>query len=321
MYKLPPARSTGLGIGRCLLVCLITTLFYLNAEASEPLSSSVEAKKEQEKAPETFYLGKVTSNPRKHYKRVQPMASYLAPKLGYAQGAATFTRSLHDMVQVIKQGKVDMFSGSAYEVAIIMQSGAGELIALKSKRGVNQYRTVIAVRTDSGIDSIEQLRGKTIAFEDPDSTSAYRVPFMELSEAGYQLREHRARPSNKDVIHYRFSGSEQNSSAWLYRGTVDAIALSDLDWANSKNVPIFQRDEFKIIYSSAPIPRALELVRTDMPDETKTQLQKILLDLHEDRQAEFAMSAYHGTTEFSPISETTAAYLARLASYYKNQEL
>ena len=41
-------------------------------------------------------------------------------------------------------------------------------------------------RADSGITSIEQLEGKSLAYADPNSTSGYLVPRFELKRAGYE---------------------------------------------------------------------------------------------------------------------------------------
>jgi len=263
-------------------------------------------------------LGKVTSNPQKQYKRIQPMAELLAAELGYDKGLSLFTRNIEGMLQKLHNGEVDVFTGSAYEAAILIHSGAGEVLALKHKEGVHEYRSIVVVRSDSGIDSIDQLRGKTIAFEDEDSTSAFRVPRMEMEKAGLKLTEDGISSPVDELVHYRFSGSEQNSSAWLYRGTVDAIALSNLDWARSDNVPAFQQERFKIIFSSRPIPRAVEVVRASMSQTARADLRQALINLQPDGEVTAIMRAYHKTTQFSPVDSDTIIYLEELADYYSN---
>lgn len=263
-----------------------------------------------------FKLGKVTSNPLKQHQRLKPMADYLAEQLQAAKADTVFAKDIGEMQQRMLSGDVDLFTGSAYEAAMLIKSKAGEAMALKFKEGVKEYKAIIVVRKDSGIDSLDQLKGRIIAFEDPDSTSAFRVPLIELKKAGLELAESRTRPADRKVLNYRFSGSEQNSSALLYREAVDAIALSDKDWERGDNVPRFQREQFRIIHSSPAIPRAIEVVRSSMRQETKNRLQKTLLNLHKDTDNSGIMKAYHKTSEFGSVSGETLGYLQELGNYF-----
>jgi len=265
-----------------------------------------------------FRLAKVTSNPLKQHQRLQPMADLLAEKMQLKKGDTLFAKNILAMQEKLESGDVDLFTGSAYEAAALIESGVGEALALKFKEGTSEYKSIIVVHEDSNIETIGQLNGKLIAFEDPDSTSAFRVPFIELKNAGLKLAESRYKPADHKVVHYRFSGSEQNSSALLYRRTVDAIALSNLDWTRNENVPDFQRNQFKIIHSSPPIPRAIEVIRSSLDKDTKARLQEILLNLHKDKKASRVMRSYHKTTEFSPVSNETLTYLEKLGKYFKN---
>lgn len=300
--------------GRALFTRFFSILPLLALPLASMATPSISA---DEKQAGIFQLGKVTNNPLKQNKRMQPMADLLATQLGYEKGLNTFTQNVQDMQQKMQRSEVDLFTGSAYEAGVLIHSGVGEALALKSKEGKKDYRAIIVVRLDSSIQSVDQLGGKAIAFEDTDSTSAYRVPYIELSKAGFTLTEKHGKPRNNKHIHYRFSGSEQNSSALLYRGLVDAIALSDADWNKRENVPGFQKKQFRIIFTSQPIPRALEVVRSTLDEKTKNRLQQILLNLHKNEETEPVMALYHKTKEFSSVTEDTLQYLRELGEYFK----
>lgn len=302
----------------CFALCLMMSAPGFAETLEEPIRNN-QIKPDREMV---FQIGKITSNPLKQHKRIKPMADLLAAKLKITQGRTVFTKNVSAMKEKLESAEVDMFTGSAYEAAVLIQSGAGEALALKAKEGTKEYRSIIVVRADSSINSILQLAGKSIAFEDQNSTSAYRVPFIEFKSAGIKLIDSRNKPdraaTGNNLAHYLFSGSEQNSSALLYRGIVDAIALSDLDWNKADNVPEFQKAQFKIIHTSPPIPRAIEIVRTTMAEETKTRLRQILLNLHEDGSSKKIMKSYHTTSEFSRIPDNTLTYLRELGDHFKN---
>ena len=153
------------------------------------------------------------------------------------------------------------------------------------------------MRKDSGIETLQDLAGKTIAFEDPFSTSGYLLPTRAIESAGLRL-EAEAHAQSDASLRYRFSGSEQNSSALLFRGSVDAIALSDYDWLRANHVPDNQRTQCAIIHVSEPVPRAIELVRATMPEAEKQALRSFMLRMHLNPAQENALEDYHDTGRF-----------------------
>ncbi len=97
------------------------------------------------------------------------------------------------------------------------------IIAKDRWHGNTSYTSRIYVRKESGIKSLEELRGKTIAFVDPASASGYIYPMVMLIERG--LVQHRdPKTFFKDVV---FSGSHDAALLALLNGHVDAIASFD----------------------------------------------------------------------------------------------
>src|SRR3546814_520787 len=56
------------------------------------------------------------------------------------------------------------------------------------------YYSVLYVRADSPYKTLEDLKGKSLAFADPNSTSGYLVPAFELKENGFKPDEFFGRP-------------------------------------------------------------------------------------------------------------------------------
>lgn len=85
-----------------------------------------------------------------------------------------------------KQIEISSMGASGYAGAWLDTAGNVEpLVVPVEVDGSISYRSVVVVRTDSGIASVEQLRGKTLAWADPNSTSGYLIPRFELRRAGY----------------------------------------------------------------------------------------------------------------------------------------
>ena len=87
------------------------------------------------------------------------------------------------------------FGSAAYAQAWLITGGKVEPIVVEAdSEGSVAYYAVIAVKADSLYRSIEDLKGKSLAFADPNSTSAFVAPSYFLREQeidpGTFLRAH-----------------------------------------------------------------------------------------------------------------------------------
>jgi phosphonate transport system substrate-binding protein len=61
-------------------------------------------------------------------------------------------------------------------------------------------------RKDSGINTLEDMKGKKLGFADPDSTSGYLVPSVALpAQLGAPVEEYFAKPVSAAVTRTTFS--------------------------------------------------------------------------------------------------------------------
>ena len=79
---------------------------------------------------------------------------------------------------------------SAYAAMYIDNPNAVEpIITIKETDGSNGYKSAMYVRKDSNIYSIEDMKGKSVAWSDPNTTSGYLVPSFELHQRGINPSE------------------------------------------------------------------------------------------------------------------------------------
>jgi ABC-type phosphate/phosphonate transport system substrate-binding protein len=156
---------------------------------------------------------------------------------------------------------------------------------------------------DRAFSVVYLKQGRVLALEDPGSTTAIFLPRMCLSEnivAVQRLDSFKQRPA-PDKVGYVFSRQEINSSVWVHKGLVDAGAFNNQDWNKSDHMYKNMREGMKIIYRSDPIPRAFELVRTDLDPSIKERLKAILLKAHRDGNAQKALREYQSTRQFDEM--------------------
>ena len=93
-----------------------------------------------------------------------------------------------------KQIDASSMGASGYAGAWLDTNGGVEalFVARESDGGI-AYISVLVVRADSGITSLEQMRGKSLAWADPNSTSGYLIPRSELRGAGIDINHYFSR--------------------------------------------------------------------------------------------------------------------------------
>ncbi|SON48705.1 phosphate/phosphite/phosphonate ABC transporter substrate-binding protein [Vibrio tapetis] len=265
-------------------------------------------------SPKKLVLGVISSNPKNAVKRSMPMARYLASNLshhGIEKGHVVVAKDHLQMSRWLVQGRVDIVSESVFSAQALVRRSEGELIARRWKSGVAEYSSVFFTLKDNSIHSFDDLVGKTVVFEDRESTSAFYIPAAVLIEQGYSLFEltsPRETPP-PGTIGYLFadelttSGGEINMYTWVYNGIVAAAAFSDVDWENE--IPELLRDKMKIFYRSKPVPRTLDLVRPNMDVRLKEDIKAVLFSAHLSEEGQKALRKYKKTKKFDAIDEQT----------------
>jgi phosphonate transport system substrate-binding protein len=234
--------------------------------------------------------------------------------LGVRRVKVLMARNNRQMIKYLRQGRVDWVTETVMSAAIFQREAGAELLLLKRKKGVPDYHSVFFVRKDSNIAGLDDLKGRTLALEDPGSTTAYFIPAKILLDRGLEpveLDSPREEPP-PDKVGFVFAREEINISTLVHKGIVDAGAFNNLDWEKDDHLPhIFQRD-MRIIHRSGELPRAVEMVRGDLDPRLKARLQTLLLQAHEDPEAQTALRAYQQTSRFEPLSREQREYIDAL---------
>jgi len=260
--------------------------------------------------PGVLVLGRISDDPAAHYDQLKPLLDYVVPRMhdvGIREGRVLMARDARQMESYMRRGRVDWVTEtSASAMALEARAGARPLL-LTERSGVGNYHTVFIARRDSGIDSLADLRGRSIAFQNPSSTSAYFMPSMVLIAQGLPMEILLSpfdRPGEGSVG-YLFARSELNISTWVHKGLVDAGAFSNLDWESMQHMPESYREDLVAFHVTSDYPRALEMVRGDISPVVAERLREVLADAANDPAASEALQRFFGTTRFLPIDAGT----------------
>ncbi|MET0327403.1 MAG: phosphate/phosphite/phosphonate ABC transporter substrate-binding protein [Luteimonas sp.] len=259
-------------------------------------------------------LGRISDDPKAHYEQLKPLLDYVVARMGdvgITEGRVLMARDAQQMQSYLRRGRVDWVTETASSATLLQSRAGAQPMLLTERNGVSHYHTVYFARRDSGISSLEDLRGRSVAFQNRQSTSAYFVPAGELLSRGMKLEillSPRDQPEAGSVG-YLFARSELNMSSWVHKRLVDAGAMSNLDWENTRRVPSSFKQDFVIFRETTPFPRALEVVRGDLDPRVAARLREVLIEASGDPAAADAMRQFFNTTAFLPIEAGTRAEL------------
>lgn len=295
-YRAGPGRLSRLNLSQTMLS---VTAFILVAAVS-----AVSPAAAQNSVSNTLVVGRVSSDPVKTLPRLQYLADYLAANLigyGINGGTAVVARNNAEMADLLRQGRVHILSETAMSALWFAENGAAQPILREWKGGVSTYRSILLTRQDAPLQSIEDLPGKTIAFEDPGSTTGFLLPLAMIRAAGIPVRQiDRSEHPAPDEVGYFFTDSEIGVAAIIERGIADAGAMSDLEWQRIQS-HVTLRENLHVFAQSDPVTRSLLLAGPAVSDDLRRQITNILTGAEDDEAATNALQQYYKVTRYDVL--------------------
>ncbi|WP_144898734.1 phosphate/phosphite/phosphonate ABC transporter substrate-binding protein [Luteimonas cucumeris] len=267
--------------------------------------------------PHVLVLGRISDDPKAHYEQLKPLLDYVVPRMagvGIREGRILMARDARQMASYLRRGRVDWVTETSGTGVALAERANARLLLMTERDGVSHYRTLFFARRDSGLTSLDQLRGRSVAFQNTGSTSAYFVPAAELLERGMGL-ELLMSPMDKpgdDTVGFVFARSELNIANWVHKRLVDVGVMSNLDWGNPQRMPSSYRGELQVLHRTPEYPRAVEVVRGNLDPRVEARLREVLIQAADDPDARDALLRFFKTTRFLPIDPDSEHALKHL---------
>ena len=253
------------------------------------------AKTETKKEEKVIKMGFVPlKNSEKLVEDLKPISDYLSERLGVKVEAFTASNYI-GVVEGLGSGSVDFGIIPPFSSLLAQkQSSAKPILTSKGKTGKPGYTAELYVRKDSGIKSLQDVKGKKVAFVDPSSSSGYIYPGAMLVEAGLNL--------DKDIS-YQFSGGHDKSLQLLLNKDVDVIATFDgVEDRYAKDFPQAKTDIQKLATSDM-IPGIMVTVSSKMDKELQEKLEKALRDIEKDPKMKEMFTKMFSITGFTDVDQ------------------
>jgi len=224
-----------------------------------------------------------------------------------------FTPADYDgVIQGLLGGTIDMawLGASAYAKAYLTDPEALDVVMVKTNLdGSVGYYSIGFARKDSGITSLADMKGKVFAFGDPNSTSGYLIPSVEIpAQIGATM------DSGDYFGEVRFVGGHEQTIVAVNNGDVDAgVTWADGqgNWEDGFNSGALRKavdsglidmNDLVEIWRSKEIPEGPIVLRRSLPADVKEKVVTFLSELHgKDSQCAYNMAAGE-TSGFTPIT-------------------
>jgi phosphonate transport system substrate-binding protein len=201
------------------------------------------------------------------------------------------------LVEALGNRRVDIGFFPPFGMVQAIDVHDAQAILASVRRGSTTYRSQFNVRCDSGIEDFEDLRGGTIAFVDPGSTSGYQFPYVTLVQRGI----------NPDTeMTSIFAGSHDAAALAVYNGDVD-VAVTFGGSPGSDGRTTIETDfpdvmeVVCILGYSDDIPNDGVVVRAGLAPDLADQIAEALIDIANTEEGQALTEALFNVTDFAPI--------------------
>lgn len=205
-------------------------------------------------------------------ERYRALAAYLSDQLGIKVNLTIMSR-YGEVIKRIQNRQLDGAFLSPYTATLgIKQLGLLPVVSPVNLNGESTSRGYIFVRADSGIESVADMRGKSMAFVDPATMEGYLYPLAYLRGQGI---------SDPEAFFSRssFAGSHASVLFAVLDGRADIGAAKDTVYDRMTGQDPSIGQELRIIAKSPREPEVTLCLRKELTEDLRKNIGEILLHM------------------------------------------
>lgn len=204
-------------------------------------------------------------------RKFTPLASYLEKQLGM-KVEFTPVSDYPAAVEALVNKKVDLvWFGGFTHVQANLRSG-GKIIPVAQREEDTRFQSVFIAKTDSGIKSLADMKGKQVSFGSQSSTSGHLMPRSFLLQANIN--------PEKDFARIAYSGAHDATIASVVSGKVDAAALDITVWRKFVGENKVDTKAVDVFYTTPGYFNYNWSVHADMPAALREKVKAALIGLN-----------------------------------------
>jgi phosphonate transport system substrate-binding protein len=218
------------------------------------------------------------------------------------------------VIQGLLGGTIDMawLGASSYAAVYLEDPEVVSPVLVKANLdGSFTYHSIGFARVDSGITSLADVQGKVFGFGDPNSTSGYLIPSVEIPQMTGATME-----SGDYFGEVKFTGGHEQTIVAVNNGDINAgVTWADGqgNWEDGYNSGALRRavdaglvdmNDLVEIWKSKPIPEGPVVLRNALPEDVKATMIQLVEELiSKDPECAYGVAA-GDTAGFVPIDHS-----------------
>ncbi|AAZ98253.1 Phosphonate-binding periplasmic protein [Thiobacillus denitrificans ATCC 25259] len=225
-------------------------------------------------------------------QKFEPMRAHLEKKLGQKVKVYTAT-DYAGVIEGMKKKRVDVAWFGPLSYYLAEQEAGAEAFAVGIREGgtTHTYKSLFVAPCDAGVKSIKDLKGKSVAFVDPASTSGGLMPtYMVKKETGMMPQQFFGK--------FTYSGSHDAAELAVKNKTVDAAADNDITYEKMLAKGLITKETNCVVKESDPLPGSPLVYRKDLPAATKKKIRDAILNAHK----EIKVSGYGNLSHYVAVA-------------------
>jgi phosphonate transport system substrate-binding protein len=240
----------------------------------------------QEQYSQTLLIGLIPEhNVFKQVERYEPLAKYISSKTGVGIKLEILSRYGNIINNFQSLGLDGAFFGSFTYALAHTRTSLEAAVRPESPEGVSSYYGMIFVRSDSGITSIEQMKGRRFAFVDKATTAGYLLPLKYFKENGID-------DYDQYLSETYFTGTHEDAILDVLNKRADIGAAKDTVYYRLARANPRIHEELTILERSPRVPENALAFRPDLDPDVRSVITNAFLEMSHDPEGRQVLETF-----------------------------
>ncbi len=288
-----------MGIFRKLFLTSFVLIFALLMGCNDPTPPPKLQYSDQPPFQENIYLFGVhpLHNPKRLFEVYQPMIDFINARLQGGKLRLEASRNYAAFDKKLFDGYFDFALPNPYQTVTSLQHGYRVFGKMADDEN---FRGIILIRKDSKIETVADLKGKSVSYPAPTALAATIMPQWFLVQNGLNI--------NHDITNH-YVGSQESSIMNVYLGNTDAASTWPPPWlAFIKERPEIA-EQVVVKWQTPPLLNNGLVVKESVPKAILDQVSQSIFNLHHSAEGQQILAAME-LSQYEPATNETYSRVA-----------
>lgn len=221
---------------------------------------------------------KPDKNPEAMMRERESLAAYAERALG-RKTRVIIPLSSAVILEGLANGSIDLAYLSAADMLLARERGVAEVLVAGEIGGRTWYSSIWVSLSGAPWQSVEELRGRRVAFASRTSTSGFVVPYWDLVKKGV-LQAGDMPEAFFGAGNVRFGAGYVSAVEMVLAGEADAAAVSDYVLGGPHHLTAEQKARLRRVAEQGPVPTHVLAVRRTLEFPLREALRSMLLEMN-----------------------------------------